>query len=74
MKVTIDLGKLLEFNDRYGKKYGIGCGDGFRAFILDFLVRTEDEKKGTMITSRRHYIFPTSSSKLALKQSLSSVR
>lgn len=37
MEVTIDLGKLLEYYDKNAKKYDINCGDGFRAFILDFV-------------------------------------
>ena len=42
MKVEIDLGKLLDYYDRNGHDYDLSYGDGFRAFVLDFIV---DEKR-----------------------------
>lgn len=58
MKVTIDLGKLLEFYDRNGKEYSIDCGDGFRAFILDFVCSEMNETSTeTNYQYRRRPIF-----------------
>lgn len=44
MKVEIDLGKLLEFYDSYASKYNLDSGDGFRAFVLDFVCGYEKEQ------------------------------
>ena len=45
MKVTIDLGKLLDYYDEHSHSYNLSDDNGFRAFMMDFLVQSEDEKK-----------------------------
>lgn len=44
MKVEIDLGKLLNFYDGYAGEYDLASGDGFRAFVLDFVCGYEKEQ------------------------------
>lgn len=45
MKVTIDLAKLLEFHDEHAYDYAMYSPNGFRAFMMDFLVQPDDEIK-----------------------------
>lgn len=45
MKITIDLGKLLNYYDEHSHSYNLSDGNGFRAFMMDFLVEAEDEQK-----------------------------
>lgn len=45
MKVTIDLGKLLEFYDEHSESYDLSDGNGFRAFALDFVCSGEKEEE-----------------------------
>lgn len=44
MKVEIDLGKLLNFYDSYAGEYDLDSGDGFRAFMLDYICGYEKEQ------------------------------
>ena len=44
MNVEINLGKLLNFYDSYAGEYDLASGDGFRAFILDYVCGYEKEQ------------------------------
>ncbi len=55
MKVEIDLGKLLEYYDRFGRDYDLDSGDGFRAFMLDFVCDYEKEQNKDWADDHTNY-------------------
>lgn len=44
MKIEINLGKLLEFYDMCSENYDLTDGNGFRAFVLDFVCHGDREE------------------------------
>ena len=44
MKIEINLGKLLEFYDMCSENYDLSDGNGFRAFVLDFVCHGDKEE------------------------------
>lgn len=55
MKVTIDLGKLLDYYDEHSHSYDLSDDNGFRAFMLDFMCSGEKEEEDWNKEDRTDY-------------------
>lgn len=53
MKVTIDLGKLLEFHGEHAYEYLMVSPKGFQAFMMEFLAQAEDVEERSCLQAIR---------------------